>query len=64
MIQSGGSRAATMFLEVSEANAPARALYRRLGFAEVGRRPRYYDDGGDALVLRLPLPSMGRDGVG
>jgi len=47
--------AACLFLEVSEANAPARALYARAGAAEVGRRRRYYSDGSDALVLRVSL---------
>lgn len=47
--------AATMFLEVSVANAAARALYAAAGFAEVGRRRRYYEDGSDALVLSRPL---------
>jgi len=50
------TRCATfMFLEVSPANLPALALYARAGFAPVGRRPRYYPGGGDALVLRRPL---------
>jgi ribosomal-protein-alanine N-acetyltransferase len=44
-----------MFLEVSERNAAARALYAAAGFAEVGRRRRYYADGADALVLRRDL---------
>jgi len=47
--------AAAMFLEVAEGNAAARALYRGLGFTEVGRRRRYYPDGSDALVLRREL---------
>ena len=47
--------AAEMFLEVAAGNAPARALYFRCGFAEVGRRRRYYADGEDALVLRAAL---------
>jgi ribosomal-protein-alanine N-acetyltransferase len=45
--------ARTVFLEVSEANVPARALYAAAGFVGCGRRPRYYTDGSDALVLRL-----------
>jgi ribosomal-protein-alanine N-acetyltransferase len=49
--------AACLFLEVSEVNAPARALYARAGAEEVGRRRRYYSDGSDALVLRITLPS-------
>lgn len=48
-----GARA--MFLEVSAGNAAARALYAALGFAEVGRRRRYYADGTDAVVLRRAL---------
>lgn len=47
--------AQAMFLEVSERNAPARALYAAAGFAEVGRRRRYYPNGADALVLRRDL---------
>ncbi|MBL6456055.1 GNAT family N-acetyltransferase [Belnapia sp. T6] len=47
--------AAAMFLEVAEGNAAALALYRAAGFAEVGRRRRYYADGADALVLRRDL---------
>ncbi|MBW8268375.1 GNAT family N-acetyltransferase [Caldovatus aquaticus] len=48
--------ARTLFLEVSEANAAARALYAAAGFTGRGRRPRYYADGSDALVLGLSLP--------
>jgi [ribosomal protein S18]-alanine N-acetyltransferase len=48
-----------LFLEVEEGNAPARALYARAGFVEVGRREAYYrkPDGSTAtaLVLRLDL---------
>jgi ribosomal-protein-alanine N-acetyltransferase len=50
-----GARA--LFLEVSTGNAPARALYAAGGFAEVGRRQRYYPDGTDALVLKRNLTS-------
>ena len=49
--------AAVLFLEVSEGNAAARALYAGAGAAEVGRRRRYYADGSDALVLRFSPPS-------
>jgi [ribosomal protein S18]-alanine N-acetyltransferase len=53
-----------VFLEVDCTNLPAIALYKRLGFTEVGRRRAYYAgaDGKfrDALVLRseIPLPRV------
>jgi ribosomal-protein-alanine N-acetyltransferase len=50
---------ASVFLEVDEDNEPARRLYRRAGFHEVGRREGYYASGGAtgsaALVLRRDL---------
>lgn len=46
-------------LEVATDNAAARALYRRGGFVEVGRRPGYYARTGeppaDALILAREL---------
>jgi ribosomal-protein-alanine N-acetyltransferase len=47
--------AEVLFLEVSEANLAARALYAALGAHEAGRRRRYYQDGSDALVLRIDI---------
>lgn len=44
-----GSTRAT--LEVRTSNDAARSLYRAVGFTEVGRRPGYYPDGEDAVVL-------------
>jgi [ribosomal protein S18]-alanine N-acetyltransferase len=44
-----------VFLEVDEHNAAARALYRRAGFHDVGRRQGYYQSGASALVLRRDL---------
>ena len=46
-----------VFLEVDEDNTPARRLYSRAGFREVGRRPGYYAQSGGkgALVLRRDL---------
>lgn len=43
-------------LEVRDGNAPALAVYGRLGFEQISRRPRYYPDGVDALILRRPRP--------
>ena len=39
-----------LWLEVHEGNESARRLYGKLGFREVGRRPRYYSDGGTAVL--------------
>lgn len=49
--------AAVVFLEVSVNNTAALALYTRFGFMQAGRRPQYYLDLSDALVLRLELDS-------
>lgn len=46
---------AAVELEVRDGNRPAQALYAREGFAIVGRRPGYYGDGDDAVLLRRPL---------
>jgi len=44
-----------MFLEVAADNLAAAALYRGLGFIEVGLRKGYYN-GIDALTMRRDLP--------
>lgn len=49
------ARAKTLLLEVDENNAPARNLYASLGAVPVGRRPRYYEHGGDAAIFSLAL---------
>lgn len=45
----------TVYLEVDTGNEAARALYARLGFEATGLRKAYYEDGGDALTMRLDL---------
>ncbi|MDN5929326.1 MAG: ribosomal protein S18-alanine N-acetyltransferase [Hyphomicrobiales bacterium] len=54
-----GARAAVLFLEVDEGNAAAVALYRQLGFREVGKRTAYYRSAAgvpsNALVMRRDL---------
>lgn len=44
-----------LMLEVRSDNPRAQALYERYGFEQINVRPRYYRDGADALVMRLPL---------
>jgi ribosomal-protein-alanine N-acetyltransferase len=57
----------TLFLEVGENNTPARKLYAKLGFAEVGRRNDYYrtekpSEQIAALVLRRDIDPTQRRG--
>ena len=53
-----GSDVDSLYLEVRDSNAAARALYASRGFAEVGRRKEYYRrPKEDALVLRLDFAS-------
>lgn len=48
--------AISVSLEVRESNAPARALYRNSGFAEVGHRANYYENPEEgAVIYRLDL---------
>jgi [ribosomal protein S18]-alanine N-acetyltransferase len=56
LAEAGARGAGEMFLEVAAGNAAARALYAAAGFTPVGRRPAYYPDGQDALVLRAVIP--------
>ena len=56
--EAGRRRLGSVVLEVAVDNDAARQLYAALGFAQVGRRPRYYrrrSGLADALVLRLRL---------
>ena len=49
--------AGALHLEVAEDNAPACALYAKLGFVQTGSRPGYYAaDGVHALVMARALP--------
>ena len=48
-----------VILEVRATNQPALGLYRRLGFEETGRRPRYYQaPAEDAVLMRLGLDGL------
>ena len=55
--------AASMVLEVSVANVAALALYRGAGFTTVGRRPRYYPGGADALIQRRAIMPYAAEAV-
>jgi len=47
-------RDSIFFLEVRESNSSAQELYRRFGFAEVGRRRNYYQFPSEtAIVMRM-----------
>ncbi len=51
-VEDGAER---MLLEVAAGNVAAAGFYAAAGFADLGRRRRYYRDGSDALVLRRRL---------
>lgn len=48
-----------VLLEVSVDNRGALAFYAAEGFTEIDRRPRYYRDGSDAVVMTRPLEGDG-----
>ena len=61
LIRASAERGASdVTLEVRASNVAALALYRRCGFLAEGRRPRYYDDGEDALIMWRREPQPGR----
>ena len=46
--------AVSSFLEVREGNLAAQEMYRKFGYKESGRRPRYYKDNNeDAILMTL-----------
>lgn len=45
----------TIALEVRESNDAAQGFYRSIGFESRYRRPRYYPDGENAVVMMLDL---------
>jgi ribosomal-protein-alanine N-acetyltransferase len=44
-----------LYLEVRVSNEGAKAFYQKMGFKQYRRTRKYYDDGEDALVMRIPL---------
>lgn len=54
LLQNELQHRAIHFLEVRESNRAAQALYRKLGFVEIGRRPQYYDFPSEtAIVMKM-----------
>ncbi|MBI4375761.1 MAG: ribosomal protein S18-alanine N-acetyltransferase [Elusimicrobia bacterium] len=55
LILSRGYGLSKVTLEVSAWNGRALSVYRRAGFRVVGRRPKFYNDGSDALLMDRAL---------
>ena len=52
--------AASSFLEVRASNLAAQDMYRKFGYKESGRRPRYYKDNNeDAILMTLDELNVG-----
>ena len=45
-------RNCSVFLEVNKSNIIARKIYADLNFKNIGMRKNYYNDGGDALIMK------------
>jgi len=56
-------RAASVSLEVGHRNEAASALYRSMGFTEIGLRRNYYGQGEDAVIMerRLSVAAASND---
>lgn len=54
---------AVLYLEVRESNAPARALYRKNGFEEIGLRRNYYEKPRENAVLMRRVIMPDAEGV-
>lgn len=49
-------KARSVFLEVRDSNSAAKRLYESVGFAQIGRRPRYYSHPDeDAILYRFEI---------
>lgn len=48
-------RCSQVTLEVSKINGAALRLYQMAGFKVVGKRPKFYNDGSDALLMDISL---------
>ena len=54
VVEMGGE---SVTLEVRTNNVGASGLYRSMGYMEVGRRPGYYSDGEEAIVMVKHFPA-------
>lgn len=54
--RSGGAKLLLISTSSLDKTAPARALYERQGFLQVGRIPGYYADGDDKIIYCKTLP--------
>ena len=53
LISTLAKKGKNIILEVRESNIPARKLYKKCGFTEIGKRKNYYNNGETAVIYRL-----------
>ena len=61
-----GEGAVSSFLEVRESNTAARAMYRKFGYEDTGRRKAYYKDNNEDAILmtleKINIERLAQDG--
>ena len=61
-----GEGAVSSFLEVRESNVAARAMYRKFGYEDTGRRKAYYKDNNEDAILmtleKINIERLAQDG--
>ncbi len=56
-----GAECENLTLEVRKSNAPAIALYEKMGFITAATRKNYYEDGEDAFLMIKPIGGLEYD---
>ncbi len=57
----GGMQVFSINLEVRKSNYAAQKLYKKMGFEEVGIRPKYYENTEDAVLMKFDFKKEGNE---